>query len=245
MWESHIRLCAVLFLLAIPIAIADYVLLKSKGGGWISLDFRGILTGAYLIVVVIHLGLSSIALKSFPQYGFWFLHGSSAVASIIVFSAGAFTIFQLKDRKDRIRYEETSAARATLAKVITLDGWTFSPDPENATEIIVSVTVSESGRFACGANGRAGGDYGEWYFHSDDVKQRQVEKGEHFKHSLPLKRSRPGVPEQIEITLYLFADSTGSAGTNVIKIFTPNPEVDDDGHNFYGVLPAPDQKSGS
>ena len=239
MWESHIRLCGVLLLLAIPIAVADFVLFRSKGGGWISLDLTGIITSIYVIVVVIHVGLSTLALKYFPGQGFWILHGSSAIISILLFSSSAAAYFKLQDRNARIRYEETHAARAKLMNVITLNGWMFSPDPENATEIIVSVTVSESGRFACSANGRGSGDYGESYFYSDKVEQRQVEKGEHFNHSMPLIRSRPGIPEDIEIMLHLFADENGSAGENISKIFRSDPEVEDDGHFFYGVLPEP------
>jgi hypothetical protein len=48
------------------------------------------------------------------------------------------------------------------------------------------------------------------------------------------------VPHKVELTLYLFADSTGSAGADVIKVFTANPSIEDDGHSFYGVLPPPD-----
>jgi hypothetical protein len=231
----------VLLLIAIPIALADFLLLKSKGD-WISLDFRGVLIGAYLMVLVNHFVLSSVALKYFPEQGLWTLHGMSALASIMMFSAGVFVYFKWHDHREAARYEETRARRAKLVDVITLNSWRFLPNPENATEIIVSVTVSESGRFACGANGKDEpvDDAADvvWYFNSENVKQRQVEKNEQFIHSLPLKRSRPGVPNTIEITLYLFADSSGSAGTDIVKIFTPRVETDDDGHNFYEVLPA-------
>jgi hypothetical protein len=239
MWESHIRLCMVLLLLAIPVAIADFFVLKDKGGGWISLDFRGILTGAYLIIAGIHVVMSSAAVKFFPQQALWSLHALSAPLSVIVFSAGVYVYGQWHNHRDWVQYEKTRASRSKLANVVALNGWKFSPDQENATEIIVSVSVSESGRFACSAHGRDADEYSEWYLYSDGVKQRQVEKGEKFTHTLPLKRSRPGIPEVIEITLYLFADSTGSAGTNVTKVFTPQPSRDDDGHFFYGVLPPP------
>lgn len=245
MWESHLRFCAVLMLIAIPIALADFLLLKGKGGNWISLDFRGVLIGAYLIVLVIHVGLSSLAIKYFPQQGLGIIHGMSALASIMVFSAGVFVYFKWHDQREAARHKEISDSRAKLVDVITLNDWRFLPNPENATEIIVSVTVSESGRFACGANGKDEPvnetDDMVWYFNSENVKQRQVAKNEQFIHSLPLKRSRPGVPNTVEITLYLFADSSGSAGVNIVKIFTPRVETDDDGHNFYEVLPAPNE----
>lgn len=106
---------------------------------------------------------------------------------------------------------------------------------------MVSVSVSESGRFSCNANGYGEGEYGEMYFHSDKVKQRQVKKGEHFTHAIPITWLKEGQPAKIEITLYLFADTTGSAGQNVVKVFTTQPTREDDGHSFFDVLPPPNQ----
>lgn len=44
-------------------AITDFTLLKDKGGGWISLDLRGLRTGAYLLMVVLHIVISTIIMK--------------------------------------------------------------------------------------------------------------------------------------------------------------------------------------
>jgi len=245
MWEQHFRLCAILLFLIIPIAIADFVLLKGKGGGWISLDFSGILTGAYAIAVVIHIVISTLTLKysSWQQVGM--VHGLSIVFSIGLFCAGVYGYYDWQKKQSRKQYEETLAVRAKLFHVLTLSEWRYSPDLKNATEILVSVSVSESGRFSCNANGYGEGEFGEMQFHSDKVQQRQVEKGERFTHSIPIKWVKEGEPAKIEITLYLFADKTGSAGQNVIKVFTTQPEREDDGHSFFDLLPPPNQTKGN
>lgn len=245
MWEYHIRLCFILLFLTIPIAIADFVLLKDKGGGWISLDFRGILTGAYLIVVVLHIIISTLTLKYTSWQHVAMVHSFSAVFSIGLFCAGAYGYFAWQKSLDRRQYEQTRATRAKLFHVLSLKEWWYSPDSKNPTEIIVSVSVSESGRFSGNANGYGEGEYGEMHFHSDKVQQRHVKKGEHFTHAIPITWVKEGMPSMIEITLYLFADSTGSAGQNVIKVFTPQPTREDDGHNFYDVLPPPNQAKGN
>lgn len=242
MWESHIRVCAVLLFLILPIALADYALLKGKSGGWISLDFSGIVTGAYVIVLALHIAISTLALRLIPSQGMWVVHSISAAIAFVLFCAGAYGYFTWNDHRDRKQYETSRAARAILFDVLTLNEWRYSPDRQNATEIIVSVTVRESGRFSCNASAYEEGENGEMVFYGDHVQQRMVEPGEHFTHVIPLKWVKAGLPEQVEITLYLFADSIGSAGKDVIKIFTAQPAREDDGHYFYGVLPPPSRE---
>ena len=80
------------------------------------------------------------------------------------------------------------------------------------------------------------------YFHSDKVQQRLVKKGESFTHSIPIKWVKEGEPTKIEITLYLFGEKIGSAGLNVVKVYTTSqPTRDDDGQSFFDVLPPPNQ----
>ena len=237
MWSRQIRLLIILALLAIPIGLADYALLGPSGGGWISLDFRGLLIGAYLLFLLVHTAVSSLGLKVFHQR-FWTTQLFSAVASLVLLIAGVSLYYQMEDRQSRVRYEQQRAERAKRYNVLQLEAWHFKPDRENATTIEVVVRTSESGRFACGAYGRDSGDSGEWYFQSaHDSIQHQVERNEVIAQSIPLERSRAGVPKEIEITLYLFADSFGSAETDVIKVYTTVPEVEDDGHYYYQLLP--------
>jgi hypothetical protein len=240
MISPHVRVCIGLAIAAIPVAMFDVLMLGRGSGGWISLDFTGILIGAYLLFLPLHFIVSTIGVNLFPKANLWMIHLPSAVIAILLFSGGVYGYTELEDNNNTRRYEEEQASRKLFQNVITLNHWGFSPNADSATNISISVTMSESGRFAVGATGRDAGDYGEWYFKSENEEQRTVAKGEHFDFNIPLKRYRDGVPKNIEITLYLFADSTGSAGTNVIKIFQSTPVARQfDNEYFYGALPKP------
>ena len=238
--SPHVRVCIGLILLLIPVAIADVAMLRRGSGGWISLDLSGLFIGAYLLFLVTHVIVSTIAVNIFSNANMWMIHLPSALVAIVLLSGGIYFYNEFQDQASIARYNEERAKNKLFANVITLDSWGFSPNPDSATDLSISVTVSESGRFAVGAAGRDEGDYGEWYFQSANEEQRMVDKGEHFDFHIPLKRDRYGVPKNIEITLYLFADTTGTAGRNVIKIFQSAPvTTEDDGQYFYGVLPKP------
>lgn len=146
------------------------------------------------------------------------------------------------DKANYARCAKERAKHKLFENVITLDQWKFSTSPDSATDLSISVTINESGRFAAGVTGKNNeeGDFGKWYFQSENVEQRMVAKGEHFNFNIPLKRYNSGVPRNIAITLYLFSDSTGSAGRDVIKIFQSVPEIESyNDQYFYGVLPNP------
>lgn len=239
MWENHLRLCTILLLLIIPIAIFDFAMLKGKSGDWISLDFRGIITGIYVIVVVVHIALSSAMIRFSLSQNLWSVHGISALLAIVLFSVCTYGYDKWRRNREHREYEMVRASRAKLFDVLTLNNWSYSPESSNAKEIIISVTIRESGRFTCNASGYGEGEYGEMCFYGDRVMQRKVEKGENFMHTIPLKWIKPVSPARVEITLYLFADRTGSAGVDITKIFTTQPDIEDDGHFFYGVLPSP------
>jgi hypothetical protein len=225
--------------LAIPIAIVDYNLLKPGSGGWISLNFRGYLIGAYAILLLIHFLISSFGVKLFSANSLWMIHGGSFIVSVAILSIGVTLYITTLKKMDRQRYEASQAKRQLLVNVLELNEWSYLPNAETATEILVTVTSRESGRFATRADGKVDGDSIDWFFYSDQVPQRQVAKGEKFIHHIPLKRHHDGVPTMIEITLYLFADSTGSAGANVTKIYTTHLTTEDDGSYFYSHLPEP------
>lgn len=54
LWRHQLRILAVLAVLAVPVAAADYLLLAPGRGGWISLNFRGLGIGAYGLYLVVH-----------------------------------------------------------------------------------------------------------------------------------------------------------------------------------------------
>ncbi|HZY82498.1 MAG TPA: hypothetical protein VFE50_23390 [Cyclobacteriaceae bacterium] len=237
--RTHLRVCLFLILFFIPIAILDFLLLgKNSSGGWISLDLTGLFMTAYALFAVTEIIISSIAVAIFRNTNMWAIHILSSAAAVVLLTAGGYAYSDYQDSASRARYDEERETRKLYANVITLDSWSFFPNPDSASGISIAVTVTESGRFAVGATGRDEGDYGEWYFQSENEEQRMVGKGEHFDFSIPIKRERFGVPKNIEITLYLFADSTGSAGRDIVKTFQSAPlTTDDDGQYYYSVLP--------
>src|SRR6266508_957128 len=74
-WRKHLIICLFLGLLAIPIYFLDLALFEGGGGGnWITLDFRGLIFWTYIVLLSIHVVLSSIAVLSFPKSGVLRIH---------------------------------------------------------------------------------------------------------------------------------------------------------------------------
>lgn len=239
MYRHHIYVCVVLIVLALPVFLLDSHLLKSKGGNWISLDFRGALIWTYAFFLIAHILISSLALKFFADTNLARVHIGSGFAAIVLMVAGFTAYNRVQRSSDRRQYEERQARRKLLRDVIELKSWWYVPDVENPAEIHVSVHVSKSGRFSGNVEGREEGENGKQIFTSTDVLQRQVSTGENFVHVFPVKRWNQGKAKDISITLYLFKDESGSAVENISKIFIKDPERDDDGHFFYAKLPPP------
>jgi hypothetical protein len=87
-WRKHLIICLFLGLLAIPIYFLDLASTGGGGGNWIALDFRGLIFWTYIILVSIHVVLSSIGVLSFPKSGLLRIHFGSMVLSLTVFVAG-------------------------------------------------------------------------------------------------------------------------------------------------------------
>jgi hypothetical protein len=239
MWLLHGKVCLVFLLLAIPIAIADLWLLKGGSGGWISLNLRGFIIVPYLIFLVVHTIISSLTIQFIPTLGIGLIHTFSFLLSISLLGIGFKSYIAYSKKVSLQKYEAEQAKRKKIFNVLQLNSWWYTGDAERATELIVDVTSIESGRFSVHVSGFTDVNDVErnWYFNSGKVKQITVDKGEHIVHKIPLVRQQDGIPNEIEITLYLFADKNGSAGTNIIKVFLKEPDVDDDGHSFYEKLP--------
>jgi hypothetical protein len=91
-WRRHLIICLFLGLLAIPIYFLDEATLRPSGGNWISLDFRGLIIWTYIILLAIHVTLSSIGVLFFPGSGALRIQLGSMVLSVILLVTG-FVIY--------------------------------------------------------------------------------------------------------------------------------------------------------
>ena len=237
MWKQHIVICMALALLAIPVYLADRVLLKGGGGGWISLNLSGLLIIPYLGFVVLHIAVSTLALYQFVTVRMLPLHVLSGIASIGMLAVGVFVYSSYEHAQEAASYERRMETIQQLRKAIELREWWYVPNAETPSEIDVRVKVSESGRFSGNVDGRAAGDFGEMIFNTQDSPHRQVDKGEEFLFAFPLTFLKPGKAEVVSITLYMFKDQTGSIPEDVTIIFENNPPTDYDGHFIYAQIP--------
>ena len=246
-WRKHLIICLVLGLLAIPIYFLDHALLgpKAGGGNWIALDFRGLIFWSYVIVVAIHVVLSSIAVLLFPKAGALWIHLGSMVLAVVLFITCVAVFGKLHQMAISNEYRATMETRKRLMNVIELKEWWYVPDENHPTEIRVSVVTHEAGRFAGNVTGEQTNpsDFSTTIFESTNApeSQRQMRSGEAFTYAFPLKFLTAGRADNVQIALYLFRAPSGPAAGDVEKIFMKSPKQDDDGQFLYGVLPAPSE----
>ncbi len=106
-WRKHLIICLFFGLLAIPIHFLDVAITgQGGGGGWITLDFRGLIFWTYIALLAIHVALSSIGVLSFSKAGLLRIHLCSMALSVILLVAGFAVYGKL------LRYRATSAREA-------------------------------------------------------------------------------------------------------------------------------------
>lgn len=88
MLRSHIFICCILVLLAMPVFIVDNNTLKSEGRNWISLDLRGMFIWSYVGFIAVHITLSTVAVIYTQQFKLFKIHFFSAIISLAVFGIG-------------------------------------------------------------------------------------------------------------------------------------------------------------
>jgi hypothetical protein len=245
-WRKHLSICLVLGLLTVPVYFLDRALLGPGGGGnWIMLDFRGLIFWTYVILVAIHVILSSVAVLLFPKAGALWIHLGSMVLAVVLFITGVAVYGKLRRAAMSNEYRTMMASRRPLMNVIELKKWSYFPDENHPTEIRVSVVTHQLGRFAGNVTGDQTDSSGSstTIFESTNgpETQRQVRSGETFTYEFPLKFLTAGHADDVRITLYLFKAPSGPAAGDIEKIFMKSPQRDDDGEYFYGVLPPPSQ----
>jgi len=245
-WRKHLIICLVLGLLAIPIYFLDRALLRPSGSNWINLDFRGLIFWTYLILVGIHVVVSSVAVLLFQNAGALWIHLSSAVIAVVLLVTGVAVYGKLRRAAMSNEYQKMMADRRPLMNVIELKRWWYVPDESHPTEIRVDVVTHQPGRFAGNVTGEQTDSSGSskviFEAANGPETQRQVRSGEAFTYSFPLKFLNAGQADDVSITLYLFKAPSGPAAGDITKIFVKSPQRDDDGQYFYGVLPPPSQQ---
>jgi hypothetical protein len=87
-WQKHLIICLFLGLLAVPIYFLDEAAFRPSGSNWITLDFRGLIFLTYIILLAIHVTLSSIGVLLFPRSGALRIQFGSMALSLILLVAG-------------------------------------------------------------------------------------------------------------------------------------------------------------
>jgi hypothetical protein len=244
-WRKHLIICLFLGLLAVPIYFLDLAFTTPgrPGGNWITLDFRGVIFRAYILLLAIHVALSSITVLSFRRLGALPIHFGSMLVSTILLVAVFVISAKLHDRAVSKQYRTLIESRRSRINMIELKEWWYFPDEIDPTEIRVRVIVRESGRFAGNVRGEQTDPSGssKMVFQSinQPESQRQVGSGEDFTYAFPLEIRHTAHADDVRIALHLFKASSGPSTGDIAKVFMNSPNEDDDGEYFYGVLPPP------
>lgn len=243
--RRHWIVCLCLGLLTIPAYFLDQALFAGGGGGWITLDFRGLIFWSYITWLGTEIVLSSIAVRLFPKSGAFLIHLGSMVLSVILLVAGVAVYGQLRRQAVSNEQQALMDSRRPLVNIIELKNWWYVPDEANPTEIDVNVAVHDSGRFAGNVIGEqtdpAGSSTTVFESSNGAESQRMVGKEQVFTYEFRLKTLHAGRADNVRITLYLFKARTGPAGGDIAKVFLNSPTQEDDGEFFNGKLPAPSQ----
>ena len=230
MWKQHIAICTTLALLAIPLYFADKYLTKG-GGGWISLDFSGVIIFPYIAFAGVHIAVSSLILAVSPNVRLIPLHLFSCILTIGLLVVGFLTYSARQRASDAANYKKRDEIIQQLRNSIELREWSYEPSDEAPKEIHVRVKANESGRFSGNAEGRAGGNLGEMIFttNTQDFPHTKADKGEEFSLVFPLHFLKEGKADSISITIYLSRGETGTIVEDGTIIFEDKPSSPYDG----------------
>src|SRR5258705_5435096 len=132
-------------------------------------------------------------------------------------------------------------SRKPLMNVIEIKELSYFPDESHPTEIRVSVVVHQSGRFAGNVTGEqtyaSGSSTTIFESTNGPESQRQVRSGDAFTYAFPLKSLTVGRADDVRVTLYLFKSPSGHAVCDIPKVVMKSPYREDDGEDYYVVLP--------
>jgi len=235
MWQDHFTVLGVLVALAIPVYLLDHWLLKPSGDVFL-INLRGILIAGYVAWLVVHVPLSSAALWWLKTDRLFALHGIVALLSIGIVFAAMKIHDRVESAQARAEREARAKVRAVLADALTLEKWWYVPDASKPQRIGAVLHSKHSGRLAVRvqARGRSG-----FIAYSGQMRpQKQVAAGERVEVVLPLEHYRDEPAPDVQFTLMLFRDQTGSAPEDIYKEYGANLVEGDDGQHFVAPLPA-------
>jgi hypothetical protein len=227
MWKQHIAICTTLALLAIPLYIADKYLTKGSGG-WISLDFSGVIIIPYIAFAAVHIAVSSLILALSPNVRLIPLHLFACILTIGLLVVGFLTYSAQQRARDAANYKKKDER---IQNSIELREWWYEPSDEAPKEIHARIKAKESGRFSGNAEGRAGGNLGEMIFttNTQDFPQTKADNGEEFMLAFPLHFLKEGKADSVSITIYLSRGETGTIVEDGTIIFEDKPSSPYDG----------------
>lgn len=216
--------------------------MKSSHGDWISLNLRGLAIGAYAFVSAVHILISSLGVVLIGR-GLLGIHIVSIFLSVGICWIAWMTFSLHVDNKDANRQRERMDGRKKLFHVIDLIEWKFMPNANNPSAISATIKVTESGRFAAHVYGKSTGDYPVFVDIAEEAEQVEVLAGDQFEFVMPLSLYERAMGEDLELRFYLFNDDLEYPRTMASKVYKRIIKVDDDGHDFYEVLPNPKSPS--
>jgi hypothetical protein len=242
MWRRHLIILAVLAAAMVPIALLDREIMGPGQGDWISLDFRGLLIGAYAIGLGIHSAVTSAAIAFWKPRRIIGLHLGGAVVSAALFAAGLTVYFSLSERADAAASRKEYDARLAFSKSVTLEQWSIVGSPE-PREVLLRVFATSDGDFAMRVSAETSAGV---TVVSGDLERRPVTAGERLDPRVSLTRSGEGEVHSWELHLMFFRPpkdaprALPSAWDAVSILYEPEPlKTDYDGQFFYRPLPPP------
>ncbi len=237
MLHSHFTLLAVLLGFTLPLYALDHYLLKPSGG-FLPIDFRGLLVKGYLLWLVVHALLSSAALLLLKHKPLLLAHGISALLAVVLLITGFKAYDHLAHQKQQEARAEMLEQRKALVDIITLKQWRYLPDATNPEAIEAVVMVSKPGRFAAHVTARSGDTADVQIFSGELKPQLELKEAQTLTLTLPLTfYGAMTDTAEYSFALSLFARKQGPSPQDVFKYYVSTPPaVADDGHAFYAPL---------
>lgn len=237
MLRTHLIICSILLLVCIPLYLLDHYSLKSSGSNWISLDLSGLLIKGYVLLIAVHITISTLVIIYYHQFNLFKTHLFSAILSLAFISLGLFFYNKFDHYNSRNKNDIITEQRKIYFNDIRLIQWWFLPDTKNPKEIHADLIVASAGRFSGHVQGNEDVENEKNIFSSDGEAQLMVKAGDTIHYNFPITISNPRQANNIEFTFYLFKHPVGQSGTDdVSKIFKDSIDKNDDGTYFYEKL---------